>query len=62
MKFKISFLTQWGTPFGAKGVSVRVYGENFQLNHSIGNRSRLLCLLRLKIDFDSRSAPNFGYI
>ena len=28
MKFKISFLTQWVTPFGLKGVSVRVYVEN----------------------------------
>ena len=41
MKFKISFLTQWGNAFGAKDVSVRVYVENFQLNHSIGNSSRL---------------------
>ena len=39
MKFKISM----GHPFGAKDVSVRVYVENFQLNHSIGNRSRLPC-------------------
>ena len=23
-----SFLSKWGTPFGPKGVSVRVYGEN----------------------------------